>query len=64
MPRPKKDVWGDMNARVFKRVDNARANQLALKRMSKAEKETGFTADQLTEIQRRLKEDFLRRRAA
>ena len=71
MPRPKNtSVLTEMNARTFDRADNARKNpnvrrnQLALKRMSKAERETGLTAEQLAEIQRRLREDFYARSAA
>ena len=57
MPRPKDTTaWVEANARTFRRRDNARANSLVRQKMTEAEKETGLTAEQLAEVQRRLRE--------
>lgn len=54
------------NRRAFGRsinASNAKRNADALKKMSRAERETGMTADQLADRQRQMREDFLRRQS-
>lgn len=54
------------NRRAFGRsirTFNAKRNADALKKMSRAERETGMTAEQLADRQRQMREDFLRRQS-
>lgn len=54
------------NRRAFGRsihTSNAKRNADVLKKMSRAERETGMTAEQLADRQRQMREDFLRRQS-
>ena len=44
-------------------ASSVKRNQVARKKMTPAQVLTGMTAEQLTEVQRSLREDFLRRAA-
>lgn len=64
MPRPQNNAFQAGAQQMFKRISNHRRNQIAYQKMSTAEKYTGLTAAELTEVQRRLKEDLYKRMAA
>jgi hypothetical protein len=60
-------TFGQSRAKASKTNANAKANKRAMQKREKltiAERETGMTAEALTDVQRQLRADFERRRAA